>query len=408
MIELDFLRNLSPEVRFTIIRIMLALVTVLVIWLLRSVLTWVIFQPIRALMGQRQNAGAANVILDNLEMPIRILVVALGLGVAAIILETDRTTDTFVSHLTRSLVIVAIALMIYNLFGLMTASSPRLRRITGISIDEQLVPFLKTVLRVMIIIFTALIILQEWEFDISALIAGLGVGTLGISLAAQDTVSNLFAFSTIVSDRPFVVGEFIKTPDVEGVVDRVGSRTTRIRQPDQAYVTVPNSKLANAAITNWSRLTKRRMDFTLGVTYNITAANMRVLLSQLRELLTSHEKIDPDTVIVRFVSFGDSALNIRMIAEVHEPNWGAFQAVMEEINLQIMDIVENLGLSIAFPRRLLHIENMAFTPGDKGQFQLQQDNPHNRESQPESSLPNAEPDRFFPDDPSGAEDDSND
>ncbi|MBZ0291364.1 MAG: mechanosensitive ion channel family protein [Anaerolineae bacterium] len=403
MIELDFLRSLSPEVRYTIIRVLLALVTVLVIWLLRSALTWLIFQPIRAFIERRQNGGTANLVVDSLELPIRILVVALGTGLAAAILETDRTTNTFVSHLTRTLVIVGIATAVYNLSGLITNSSPRLRTITGISIDEQLIPFLKTVLRILIIIFAGLIILQEWQFDISALIAGLGVGTLGISLAAQDTVANLFAFSTIVSDRPFVVGEYIKTPDVEGIVDRVGSRTTRIRQLDQAFVTVPNSKLANDAIVNWSRLTKRRLDFVLGVTYSTSAAQMRVLVAQIRDLLVNHEKVNPESVIVHFVNFGDSALQIRIIAEAYEPNWGAFQGFTEEINLQVMEIVENLGLSMAFPSRSLYIENMAFAPGENGQLRLETDSQERLDSKPVPPLPDAEPNRSIPDGPSEGE-----
>lgn len=362
MIEIDFLRSLSPEVRFTVIRVLLAAVTLLIIWLLRSVLTSLLFQPIRRFAENRENNVNAALLVENLELPLRILIVAAGLALAAGILAIDRTTSTFVEHLTRTLIIIALALAIYNLVGFIVDSSMRLRNITGIQLDEQLIPFLKTLLRVSVLVFAGLIILQEWDFDISALIAGLGVGTLGISLAAQDTVSNLFAFTTIVSDRPFVVGEYIKTPDVEGVVDRVGSRTTRIRQLDQAYVTIPNSKLTNSAVLNWSRLTRRRLDFTLGVTYRTSASEMRVLLAHLREMLAAHEKVNPDSVVVRFVQFGDSALNIRIVAEVYEPNWAAFQAFLEEINLSIMEIVENLGLSIAFPTRSLYIENMALTP----------------------------------------------
>src|SRR3982751_4471798 len=114
------------------------------------------------------------------------------------------------------------------------------------------------------------IIIQEWGYDVSGLVAGLGLGGLAFSLAAKDTVENLFGFTTIVSDQPFVVGEFIKSNDIEGTVEHVGIRSTRIRQQDQSYVIVPNSKLASAPILNWSRLNKRWYNTTLRVSYNAT------------------------------------------------------------------------------------------------------------------------------------------
>src|SRR5262249_8920002 len=151
---------------------------------------------------------------------------------------------------------------------------------------------------------------QEWGYDVTGLIAGLGLGGLAISLAAQDTLSNIFGFAAIVSDRPFVVGEYVKTKDVEGSVERVGLRSTRVRQIDQAVVAVPNSMLASSAILNWSRLSKRKLEVTLGVTYKTRPDQMEALLASLREMLKAHDKVDPNSVVVYFIGFGQSALNI--------------------------------------------------------------------------------------------------
>src|SRR5262249_35855949 len=132
--------------------------------------------------------------------------------------------------------------------------------------------------KLLFIVLAVLVIVQEWGYDPSGLIAGLGIGGLAISLAAQDTVKNLFGFTTIVGDQPFTVGDFIKTADVEGTVEHVGVRSTRIRRQDQAYVTVPNSVLANSAILNWSRLSKRWIDMTLRITYDASRSDILKLL----------------------------------------------------------------------------------------------------------------------------------
>jgi MscS family membrane protein len=125
------------------------------------------------------------------------------------------------------------------------------------------------------------------------------------------------------------------------------------------YVTVPNATIANAPIMNLSRMEKRRINFNLGVTYTATSRDMRSLLTRLRAMIASREKVDPESVIVYFTEFGDSALNVLIVCMVLEPDWQLFSAEKEEINLQIMDIVEELGMGIAFPTQSLYIENLS-------------------------------------------------
>jgi MscS family membrane protein len=358
MIDIPFMRFLPIETRVIIARVLLALVALALIWLLRGFVTRLVLGPIRRMIEKNPRLAVWLPLLDILELPVRMLVVALGLHVSVSILATDRETTGFFLNLARTFVILAFTIGLYRLVDQITTSSVRIRRVTGLVLDDQLVPFVATALRVVIIALALVIILQEWDYDVNGLLAGLGLGGLAFSLAAQDTIANLFAFSTIVSDRPFVVGEYIKTPHVEGIVDQIGSRTTRIRQLNQAYVTIPNKKLAEEAVINWSRLTKRRLEFMLGVTYDTSAAQMRELVGRIRAMLLAHEKVNPDSVLVHFIEFGDSSLDIIIIAEFFEPNMNLFRGVMEEVNLNIMDILEDMGLSVAFPSRSLYIENM--------------------------------------------------
>lgn len=358
MIDVPFIDQLSPDIRNAIIRILLALVALLVVWVLRSVLSRLIIGPIRLLLSRNERLSKGEFLIDALDLPVRLLVMALGLTIAAAILDIDRQTSSFITDLSRTFVILALFAAAYRSVNLLVTSSTRLQRMTGIDIDMQLLPFIRTAVRVILIALVVVVILQEWDYDVNGLVAGLGLGGLAFSLAAQDTVANLFAFSTIVTDRPFVVGEYIKTPDVEGTVDAIGSRTTRVRRLDQAYVTIPNKKLGESPVVNWSRLTKRRMEFTLGVSYSTSSDQMKVLVSRLHQMLMSHEKVNPESVLVHFISFGDSSLDVLLIAEFYEPNFNLFRGILEEVNLGIMEIVEELNLSIAFPSRSLYIENM--------------------------------------------------
>lgn len=355
MIEIEFLNQISPDLHDLILRILLAVLALAFIWLLRRVISKLILLPFRRLV-ERTETQLDDVLIDVMENPIRFFIIALGIYIAGEIVTADTGTIAFFSQLARSFVILAVFVALYDGVDLIVASSLRLQNVTGLSIDEQLVPFMRTALKVIIIAIAVIVILQEWDYDVNGLIAGLGLGGLAFSLAAKDTAANLFAFTTIVSDRPFVVGEFIKTPDVQGIVEHVGMRNVRVRQLDQAYVTIPNSTIANSPILNWSRLEKRRISFTLGVTYDSTSSDIRTLLDRLRDLLKSREKIDSDSVIVYFTDFGDSALNILIVCMVQESDWRAYTAEKEALNLQIMDVVAELGMGIAFPSQSLYIE----------------------------------------------------
>ena len=368
MIEIEFLNRLNPEVRNLLLRILLAALALLLIWLLRKLISAVILLPLRRLVVERTETKRDDLLIDLLENPVRMLIIALGITIAGEILTADVGTTLFFSNLSRTFVILAVFVGLYSAVDLIIESSMRLKYVTGISLDEQLLPFIRAAFKVVIIAIAIIIILQEWNYDVSGLIAGLGLGGLAFSLAAQDTVANLFAFTTIISDSPLRVGEYIKTPDVEGVVEQVGMRNARIRQLDQGYVTVPNSKLTSGPILNWSRLSKRWINFTLGVSYNTSSGEMRTLLERIRELLLAHERVDPDSVVVLFTDFGDSALNILIRCYLYEPDWVKFHEYKQDINLQIMDIVAEMGLSIAFPSQSLYIENLPPLPlgqGDK-------------------------------------------
>jgi len=358
---IDLWNQLAPDVRDNLVRVMLAALALLFVWGLRRVLAAIVVAPLRR-AAERSNRNWDDLLLDTIIIPARVLILALGLAIGAEILRPDAATNAFVQHLIRTLVVVALFLAGIRAIDVVAPSSVRLFGVTGLNISERLLPFLRTVSKLLLVVLGVLVIVQEWGYDASGLVAGLGIGGLAFSLAAQDTVKNLFGFTTIVGDQPFMVGDFIKTPDVEGTVEHVGVRSTRIRQLDQAYVTVPNSVLANAAILNWSRLSKRWINMTLRITYDAHRADMQTLLERLRTMLTEREHVEPESVLVSFINFGDFGMEILVRAYITLADWNEFTAEREIINLEIMKIVEDLGLHIAFPSRAVYIDNTPRAP----------------------------------------------
>jgi MscS family membrane protein len=315
-------------------------------------------RPRLARLAGRTNTNVDDLILNSIVVPFRLVLLAIGIAVVASAFSADGQMPPFVVHLTRTLIIIAIFLFVSRLVGVITRSARLLLTLTGLSIEERLLPFIRNGLRILVGILAFVVILQEWQFDVGGLIAGLGLSGLGVALASQDLAANLFGFTTIIGDEPLREGEYIVTVDVAGIVEHIGFRSTRIRQLDQSLVTVPNGKLSNSVVTNWSRLVKRRLDMTIGVTYGTSSAQMRALLQRLDDVLKAREAVDPTSVMVFFSNFGNSSLDVRLIAFIGIADWFAFNVEVQEISLEIMDVVEEMGLSFAFPSRSLYVEQL--------------------------------------------------
>ena len=186
------------------------------------------------------------------------------------------------------------------------------------------------------------------------IVAGLGVGGLAIALAAQPTIENLIGGLNLFADRPIRVGDVCKYGDELGTVEAIGIRSTRIRGFDRTLTTIPNAALAKMPIVNYTRRDQIQIQTVLRLRYKTTPEQLRYVLVRIRELLLGHPRINPDTVSVRFVGFGESSLDIDLHACVTTRDWGPFLGVREDILLRVMDIVEEGGAAFAFPSRTLY------------------------------------------------------
>ena len=201
----------------------------------------------------------------------------------------------------------------------------------------------------------AVMILQLVGFQVSGLIAGLGVGGIAVGLGAQKTVANLFGGLSLTMDQAVRLGDFCRFGDKLGTVEDVGLRSTRIRTLDRTVITVPNAEFSEIQIENFALRDRIRLQATLGLRYETTPAQLRDALERLRRLLREHPRISPDPLRVRLVSFGAYSLDVEVVAFVATTDLEEFLAVREEIYLKMMDEVAAAGTGFAFPSQTLYM-----------------------------------------------------
>ncbi len=297
-------------------------------------------------------------ILYVVQRPIAFGMIILGFNVAFSFLTFSYSFSIMISHTISTLTIVLFAWVLYRIIKLFESSNELIAKRFKTDNGITLAKLLLSILKVIILIIAGMNILSTWGINITGFVASLGLVGMAFALAAKDTASNFFGSMVLFTDQPFKVGDWIKTPEVEGTIESIGIRSTKVRTFARALVSVPNGNLANAAILNWSEMNKRQIKMTLGLTYSTTAAQMRQILKEMRELLQNDGEIHQQTIHIHFTEFQDSALGIFCYFFTKTTNWGEYMHVRERINLELMEIVERNGAAFAFPSQSLYVESM--------------------------------------------------
>jgi small-conductance mechanosensitive channel len=202
-------------------------------------------------------------------------------------------------------------------------------------------------------VLTLLLILQNLGVEVSALVAGLGVGGIAIALAAQNVLGDLFASLSIVLDRPFILGDFIAVGDFSGAVEHIGLKTTRLRSLSGEQLVFSNADLLQSRIRNYKRMYERRIQFTFGVTYETPHDNLTAIPGMIREAIASHEKTRFDRA--HFKSFGDSALIFEAVYYVLSPDYNLYMDIQQAINLTLLQGFAAAGIDFAFPTQTIYV-----------------------------------------------------
>ena len=256
----------------------------------------------------------------------------------------------------RSSLIICLIWGVYNLCDAGQGLAIQLLKRSNLHIDETLAELVSALAHMICVMFGIVLVANEWDYDITAFVASLGIGAMAIAFAAKDSLANIFGSLVIITERPFVIGDWISANNIEGIVESITFRSTCIRTFYQELVYVPNNLLSNTPIINYTQRKKFRIQYLLGLTYSTTREQLQNVCTQIRQLCEQMEEIDNEGIDINFFEFGDSSLNIRIVCYAKASKNSVYLKVREKFNLEVMRIVEENGVSCAFPSRSIYFE----------------------------------------------------
>jgi MscS family membrane protein len=293
-------------------------------------------------------------IITGLKEPIRFGFIVVGLHLFFMLLFVS---NNFIHLVLESLIIYTI---FWGIISFIDALKDYIFNYSDIDKlhSKELSSFIIKVLKTIVIAIGGTLILQNWGVNVTGITTSLGIGGLAFALAAKDSASNLVASIALLLDNSIKNGEWVKVAGVEGVVESVDMRTTKIRSFQKSIFTIPNSLVANNPIENFSRRGVRRIKMNVGLTYSTASDDVENIVISIRKMLQSHPQISQkETLLVNFNDFGDSSLDIFIYTFTNTANWEQYLCVREDIHLKMLRIVEENNSSFAFPTQSIYIED---------------------------------------------------
>ena len=286
-----------------------------------------------------------------------------GIYIAIMYLKQKFTISETILQIVNTTYRISLILVISNGFiqGL-TAKSKLMKKLQCKLYDTQeenssSMEFLIKILRAIIYVIAGFLIIQELGFDLKGLIAGLGIGGVIITLAAQDTAKNLLGGVVIFLDKPFKVGDYIEFGTYSGTVEDLTFRSTAIRTLDGSLVRVPNSEISSVAITNWNEINKRRYKTNLLLTLKTPLLKVEKVKQEIINMLLNDEEILEDSIMVNFENILNSGIELVIIANTNVIAYGEYLKVKEKLNYKIMKIIEENKVELAYNTQTIYVKN---------------------------------------------------
>lgn len=296
-------------------------------------------------------------IIDALRGPTGFMA-AIGFWYLSIaVLRFEKAAKAFFANILLFLLYVSVIWLVYRLVNVFIDFLRAITSKTESTLDDQILPVVSKTLKVLVIGLGSMIILQNFGINVFSLLAGLGIGGLAFALAAKDTASNFFGSFTIFTDRPFVMGDWVKIGSSEGIVEEIGMRSTRIRTFANTLIYIPNSIVANSTILNVSARKYRRTSTTLGLTYDTPPEKIEAFMEGVKNIILASPLTNKENFHVAFVNYGPSSLDILVYFFLEVRDWGEEMMGRQNIYLEILRLAKKLKVSFAYPTQSLHIEN---------------------------------------------------
>lgn len=324
---------------------------------------WIILQRLKR-WAEKTETKYDDILIEIVHGPIKVVAFVILLQVGLRLINWGLVFQDYVSKGLRLVVAWSITYMLLKAVDLgLQVWKQRAGADSDELFSEHLFPIIRRSLRVLLIIAAVMLTADNLGLKVTSLLAGLSIGGLALGLAAQDTVANLFGAVAVFLDKPFKVGDRIKVETVDGQVEAIGLRSTRVRNLDGHVVTIPNKTMGNATITNVSLRPNIKTTMALGLTYDTPPAKIRDAKRLLVEIYSRHPMTAD--LIVGFDKFADFSLNLTVVHWWGATNYKEYVDGMHDLNLEVKERFDAAGINFAFPTQTLYLRQDSASPADR-------------------------------------------
>ena len=362
-------------------------------WLIQKISSHIGAMVLKSVLSRVGQSEKTTLVIDSLGKSLGWFASALTVDLLYPALQFTGFGESFMAVTVRALATIGGLLLAYRIVDLVGARLEEAASRSESKLDDQLAPMIRKSLKLLVTVCAVLYLIQSTGEDVMPLVTGLGVLGIGVSLAAKDTFANLFGSITVFADRPFSLGDWVKVGGIQGVVEEIGFRCTRIRTFESSLVSVPNSELVNGVIDNMGIRNYRRFKTLVGLRYETPADKIEAFCEGVKAIAAAQDKIETETVRAALVDFGASSLDVLVNVRMRVADYSEELQVKQHFLLELIRLAEELEVGFAFPSTSLYVESTPEHPfptekvpsGEQLRQQVEKFGPDGELSRPQGS-----------------------
>lgn len=327
-----------------VIDILIAIAIIIFFYIFSSGLSYILIR-----IFKRKKTDKERIKKMPFYKPLKIFFIFLGIFIATRVLQIQGKAMNIIELTFKIICVILFAKALAGCFTTDSKTMRKLQRKFMTEADDNRVNFIYKTIRCVIYIIAVLVVIALLGINLNTILAGLGVGSVVLTLAAQDTAKNLFGGVMILVDKPFAIGDWIQTTNYEGIVEDISFRSTGIRTFDNSLVNIPNGVLSNEAVINWSKMEKRKYKLDLKLPLDTPVDVIQRITSKIYFMLINHPNVINDDTYVKFDEIDPDGVSIMIYVFTNSVDYGSYLNAKEHINKNILEILEKEGVDLAYP-----------------------------------------------------------
>lgn len=346
----EVLSKIDLNSLITIFDIQIALAVMVISFLFKGVLSRFIIR-IAYILTKHDKTEVRD---SKMYVPLRRMILCVGLYIALRIIPTSAQITYYINEIFKIIVIIFIT---KGITSIMTKESKVFKKILHMSESDSVNDFFCRIYRGLTWIVAIFVIMKELGFDLSGLATGLGLVSAVLALAAQELVKNLISGFSILTDKPFVIGDWIEVGEYSGTVIDISFRSTRIKALNNTLITIPNSKIATEYVINWNRLKSRRMEMVLNLDLNTPTEKIKKIIKEMKLVLKKNSHVIEDTVQVNFDQIASCSNDIKIFLYINETSYIKYLNAKQDVLCDLLTLIEKENIELAYPTQTLYVKN---------------------------------------------------